>query len=458
MLLTLLGRHGDLVNCLPLAYALSRQLGAVKWLVGAEYAGTLEGVSYVSPVIWPGGQDSLRAALQQYRGANPTVVQTWLNPDEQRLTPSYALEQWRLAGRRDDFGAWPLLFDRANVSRANMLRDRVLSRRHPDRPLVLACVDGVSSPFLHSAKLLAMLRGLDVDVIDLGRDVRADRVFDLLPLFEAADCLVSIDTMPLHLARATCCPVVALLNDAWDGWRASVPPPQTLARFTYSEAAGDLAGVVSAVAAVAMRPRLSSLLVAADVFDHGERATKARAAWPRFVAPKLGRSSKAMGDSRSLPFMRDILQAGLDARPAADVICWTNDDCAFTPGALDKIQAHAGRFDFGCVRRDAAHVGREAFWFSRDWLAANLGAMPDVILGTPLVDLILAKWLRGFRGIKSTPENMGLDFPPVELPPGLIYHAPHESRWLEHQDSASARHNADLYAAGSSRIASDPCR
>src|SRR6185312_178459 len=130
------------------------------------------------------------------------------------------------AGMLEEKNAWPLVLDRINEPRANMLRDRVLARRHRGRPLVLACVDGVSGPFRNGVKLLAMLRGLDADVIDLGRDVRAEKVPDMLPLFNAADCLVTIDTLPLHLARAATCPVVALINDGWMG--TSCPPPQTV--------------------------------------------------------------------------------------------------------------------------------------------------------------------------------------------------------------------------------------
>jgi ADP-heptose:LPS heptosyltransferase len=443
MILVCLGRHGDLLNCLPIAYSLSRKVGRVSWLVSKEFAGTLDGCSYINPVLWNGGQDTLQEALRSYANAGPIVPQAWCNPDGRRLTKSFALEQWRLAGMLEEFGAWPLLLDQQNQARANMLRDRVLANRRLGKPLILACVDGVSSPFPAGNTLLAKLRGLDADVVDL-RDVRAERVFDLLPLFNAVDCLVTIDTLPIHLARAAWCPTVCVLNDDWEGWRASVPPPQCVARFTYSEAKQDLDPIVTAAQSVISRPQCKSAVVVCNIHDTtSERALKARETWPAgWIAVKPRRWMKD-SPTRKLAYMRDVLRPGLDTE--ADVVIWTNDDCAFTPGALDKIKAHCARWDFGCVRRDPKHIGREAFFFRREWLAANIDKMPDVVTSTSMGDLALSKWLRGLRGIKTTQENLGLDFPPVELPAGLIYHADHESSWLAYQDAPSAAWNRKLF-------------
>lgn len=448
MIHILLGRHGDILNGIPLVYALSRKVGRVNWLVSKDYEGTLEACSYINPVRWDGGPDTLHQAIRKYQAGNPIVAQAWLNPDSVRQTRSYAKEQWRLAGMEHEFGAWPLIFDRLNESRANMLRDRVLAKWDRARPLVLVGVDGISSPFAHGPRLLALLRGLDAYVVDL-RDVVAERVYDLIPLFSAADCLVTIDTMPIHLARACYCPVVALLNDEWQGWRASVPPPQCLANFVYSYL-GDkekhLSDVVEATRYCISRPKCKTAMIACNLFDTtSERGKAARATWPGYVTAKPGRTATNICDPRPLPYMKDVLQAGLDT--GADFILWLNDDGALAPGAFDAIRAHVSRWDFGCVRRHALHIGREAFWFRSDWLKRHIAEMPDVILAASMSDLVIAKWMRKRRGIPTTMENLGLDFPPVELPPGLIQHEAHESTWIAHQDSPSARHNQALFDA-----------
>lgn len=447
MILIQLGRFGDIINVLPLAYSLSKKVGRVSWLVGKEHASILEGASYVQPIIWNGGQDTLPQAIQQYRGANPIVTQAWLNPDKRHLTDSFALEQWRYAGLLDEYGAYPLIFDRQNEARAHMLRDRVLANRRHDVPLILACVDGISGPFKSGPTLLAMLRGLDADVVDL-RDVRAERIYDLLPLFNAADCLVTIDTASLHLSRAATCPVVALLNDGWIG--TSVPPPQTVASFRYREVNEDLEAVIAAAEKV-ITAKLDKFVLVANVFGQTERHLKARENWPhkQVIAKKSwGRNAKkAIGNDRALPFLKDLLQAGLDSDAAC--IVWTNDDCAFSPNAFYQIQKHSAVFDFGCVRRDPSHCGREAFFFKADWLRHHIADMPDVIVGTEKFDHVIARWLRNFRKIKTTEENLSLDFFPVELSPGLIQHTDHPSWWTSDEaiQSPATKHNFALWNA-----------
>src|SRR5437868_14086 len=108
MILVQLGRAGDIINVLPLAFSLSRKLGQVNWLVGRDHASILEGCSYVRPIIWPTGQDTLPQALNQYRSHQVICTQAWLNPDGFKATDSFAKEQWRYAGMLDERDAWPL--------------------------------------------------------------------------------------------------------------------------------------------------------------------------------------------------------------------------------------------------------------------------------------------------------------------------------------------------------------
>jgi hypothetical protein len=142
--------------------------------------------------------------------------------------------------------------------------------------------------------------------------------------------------------------------------------------------------------------------------------------------------------------MKDVLQHALDSREG-DVIVWTNDDVTFTDGGLEQITTHASKWDFGCVRRSANHIGRDCFWFRRGWLADHFVSMPDVVLSAPACDLVIAKWLRKMRGLPHDLESMNYDYPPVDYPPGIIYHEYHESSWLPHQTSPSARHNEELF-------------
>lgn len=435
MILVQLGRAGDIINVLPLAFALSRKLGRVNWLVGKDHASILEGCSYVKPIVWPNGQDTLPQALARYRGQQTLCTQAWLNPDSLKCTDSFAKEQWRYAAMLEERNAWPLIFDRQNVNRANALRDLVLSNVSGERPIVLVASDSVSTPFMYPDRLIATIRGLDVDVIDMSA-TRANAVFDLLPLFEAADCLVTVDTMHAHLARASQCPVVMLQND---GWRGSIPPPQTVASWRYAEIGHDLAPVANAVKKQLARKADSIAVVINTYKPDTDRHRRAMATHPADAI-------YAVHDHR--PKVTELLLLGLGA--GKDVVCFTNDDVSFPVGSLDRIKRHARQWDFGCSRRPRypVHVGREIFWFRSDWLRANWSRVPDCIWSVQKPDLILAKWMRGMRGIKTTMENLEYDFAPVELP-NVITHEDHKSDWdrPEVLNSPEGMHNERLWEA-----------
>src|SRR6266478_3344918 len=436
MILVQLGRAGDIINVLPLAFALSKKLGRIRWLVGEQHASILEGVSYVDPVVWSGGPDTLSEALTRWRIAAPMCTQAWLNPDSRQLTDSFALEQWRYAGHLSERDSWPLIFDRQDIPRANALRNSVLSgMTSGDRPIVLCATNSVSTPYRHADKLIATIRGLDVDVIDM-RDVVARRIYDLLPLYEAADCLVSVDTVHLHLVKASSCPTIALIND---GWRGCVPPSQAVASWRYSELGQDLSPVLRATRRQLARKADSIAVVISTYKPDTDRHRRAMATHPADAI-------YTACDSR--PKVKDFLLEGL--RTGKDVVTFTNDDVSFPIGALDRIKRHARQWNFGCSRRprNPVHVGREIFWFRSDWLKANWTRVPDCIWSVQKPDLILAKWMRGLRGIKTTMQNLEYDFPPIELP-NVIEHEDHPSDWdrPEVLNSPEGRHNEAIWAA-----------
>ena len=118
-----LGRYGDILNCLPIAYAYSKRGTNLRWLVSHEYASILDGVSYVDPVIWQASQDTLPQAIRfaQHGSKRVLVAQAWKNPDQRHKTESFAKEQWRLAWMLDQYGKYPLVFDRRSRIREREL-------------------------------------------------------------------------------------------------------------------------------------------------------------------------------------------------------------------------------------------------------------------------------------------------------------------------------------------------
>jgi hypothetical protein len=433
----LLGRYGDIVNLLPFAYGLSRN-SFVKWIVNKDFADILEGVSYVTPKAIDYTPDQLKFAFIDSYQMNPRVAQCWQNPDGPRhLTESFCMESWRLAGGLDQWNRWPLVFDQRSPEREKKLVKRVIGE--VISPIVLVATESVSSPFSKKKELLESLYDLPAQVIDLSA-VSAEKPYDLLALIEAADCLVTVDSLYLHLARACNTPVIPITRPDWLG---SVPPPQTVrGAFRYNS---DVKIITDTVADIISRPKLS-YVVTGNLFGADVRHHNAQLTWSEihYYAHSLARSSKAIGDSRDLPYAKDILQQALD-NTNRDLIVLSNSDVQFRPDTASRICEHARRFDFGCARRAAGHQGREIYWFTRTWLQRNIATMPDVILGAPKCDFVLARWLRGFRGIPTDMRNLFFDMPPVELPAGLIHHEEHTSAWLTHQNSASAKHNEKLW-------------
>lgn len=431
-----LGKFGDIINILPFAYMKSKQQGEpVNWLIGKQWASILDGVSYVNPVIWPDSDDTLHRALATLEGKKQWVTQAWLNPDPFRETDSFSKEQWRYAGALNERGKWPLVFDRRDTKRElNLVNALEFTKKSEhNRPVILLATTSVSTSYRHAKRLAEELEKLDATVIVLD-ELWVTHIFDFIALYDAADLLITVDTCHLHLARASQCPVIALVND---GWKGAVPPPQTIAAWRYSELGDDLSPVVTA-ARNQLGRKVEAMAVVCDSHPtSNERTGRAMKTHP----------TDTIYCSLSRPTTKHLLC--LVETTTADGIVFTHDDVTFKPDTLDRIKAHLQKFDFGCSRRAPGHIGREIFWFRSDWLRKNWEELPNPYWSVQKPDLILARWLRHLKGIPTTMENLNYDFPPVELP-DLIYHEDHKSNWdnPEVEGSMEGLHNEILWAAG----------
>lgn len=218
-------KNGDILNILPILYQKYIETGQRQVLgVSRAYAGLLTGCSYIEPLIWDGDWTDLNGALKQAQETFKTVVPLstfgkTLNLTKQ--TPSFALEQWRLGGVLDKFDTWPLVFDQRNATREAKLLEKYVPS---DASLILVADHSQSSPFDQTDKLVRLVLskfGSNHYVLRLS-EVQAEQIYDLLALYERAACLVSIETMHLHLAAA--CPglaVVALVTDKPEMWHGT---------------------------------------------------------------------------------------------------------------------------------------------------------------------------------------------------------------------------------------------
>lgn len=450
-----LGRFGDIANMLPLIYAASTIGPRPRLLVSRDFESILDGVSYVDRIVYPGAYSELPKALRWAGGRTHRIAQIYGHPTQWRMPrkcESYNKESWRVANALPLWNTAPLVFDLRNPEREDELAK---SLGWDDRPTILTAFAGTSSPFREAPQLWTELEravaGTGFRLLDISH-LRAARVYDLLGLLDRAACLVTIDTVHLHLARASTCPTVALLNEGWFG---SSCPPQVVSAFRYSAARKNITAVAQQVVdAAARQQEVGKTILVVDQFGNEPRHERARATWKPDVGVyrnEWGRDATHIGDPRPLPYLRDLLRFGLkESTGDFDLIAWTNDDVQLVSCALERLHAHVLRWDFCCTRRlegDYTHVGRELFAFRSGWLRLNIDRLPDSILGASDWDLHWAAWLRHERGIVTTGQNLAWDFAPVELPAGLAIHEPHASSWntAERLNAPSTQHNRRLF-------------
>lgn len=255
----LLGRHGDLIQMCPAWREIHRRTGTKPIvIVSSEYASTLEGVSYVQadPINghwWQGMPKARVYAEAKYGGS--TLVQWWLEktpvPPEFRgptvlqcfahnwginleRWPTYGHSMWERAGFPDerDMLTLPLVFDQRSGPRELSLVNLFYAPLNRKKPLLLFNFSGVSSPFGFLPELWPVIQKFAhrFTLLDLGK-IKAQRVFDLLGLYDMAAGLLTIDTATLHLAPASKVPYIAFTVDAWT---RSVPKGNCVLNIPYN--------------------------------------------------------------------------------------------------------------------------------------------------------------------------------------------------------------------------------
>lgn len=451
-----LGRHGDLINVLPLAARLGQLSGRpVPWVVSEEFASTLEGASYVLPVPirldYGKPNQAIQMAKQKGFSGRPIVAQAnghLLSP----VTGSYQTDAWEASKMLEEFQRLPLTFDRRDRAR----EERLVAETLDGRPALLVAVDSVSSPIRLEGFAGRLQKAFpECQVVDMGK-VRAHRLYDVIGLLDRARILITVDSSLLHLSRASACPVFAVTND---GWKGSVLPPGAVGGCRYAGTTTEslLEATAFAVRGI-LRPR--RVFHVTDAFWPDERHERARSQCDsvpglrRLAAHTVpDRNATSIGHPKKLPFLRDVLEVGLAASGPGDAILWTNSDIALPPAIVPWAE-RMSTFGMVTMRRDEpGHCGRDLVLFSHDWLKDNLATMPDYIIGAPVFDLGLAAMARYSRGIKSRMTNIALDFPPCDALERLCMHEAHPQGW--ENDSPAARHNGAEFSKWMKRYAPD---
>lgn len=329
-----LGRAGDILNILPLLYADAQRGEKQALMVAKEFSGLLDGVSYVEPVVFDGRDFDIGGGVllaetlgrpwvcTQVQGPREACEQFVWGPANMKggMTPSFQQEAYRACGRLKEWNDdLPLVFDRRNLLRESELVEKVFPvRRGKHKRIILVASEGISSPFPYKKLLWGILElafGEKFNLVDLSQ-FKLDHFHDLLGLYEKAHCLVSIDTGPLHLARAVpTLPVVALTADKPHLWNGSAWQPQHIFYCRYSDFPDRAMEMVKAIEYYS-QPGHSPLhrLPMTRVWNAYEGKSPSLGFWP--VTPvsvgSCGRdSSNTLKDEKRFPYLKDAIRMGL---------------------------------------------------------------------------------------------------------------------------------------------------
>lgn len=232
-----LGANGDICNALPIAFQLYQEGNRVSFVVSTEYAGILDGVSYATPIVFGGHYSKPLDALKEVEGRfDQIAIAQCYGTSFDRECSNFCEEVWRLVGLHELWDTLPLVFDRRDAKRETELFYNVLGAP-PTVPLLLVSHGGNSSPFAKHQELMELLEPLreDFQIVDIS-NIRAERFYDLLGLYERAAGLISTDSGCLHLAQATpALNVIAIVTDTPDPWYGSPIRSNHSLRVGYSE-------------------------------------------------------------------------------------------------------------------------------------------------------------------------------------------------------------------------------
>lgn len=236
-----LRRNGDIISLLPLLKRMSDQLRRpIKLAVMREYAGLLEAAPYIYPVLCDGDMEDPIAAAARLNAVNAQVFGRGIKTNTR--SGNFVKDAWRLLGHKWDRYA-PLVLER-NDKRETALAASVFKT---NKPKILLKFHGHSSPFKDAAAIHKAISSAFQDKAEIVSldDVKAERIFDLLGLMDRAACCVTIDTVAIHLAPATHCPMVQIVHDTEFG--ASPRKGNCLLRVRYADASSRVKDILDII-------------------------------------------------------------------------------------------------------------------------------------------------------------------------------------------------------------------
>lgn len=160
----------------------------------------------------------------------------------------------------------------------------------------------------------------------------------------------------------------------------------------------------------------------------------------------LARNSSDIGDDRPVPYVKDLIEAGMNVAREQDAVLISNRDVCLTATAPHRIWDGLGAGIAACPRRDMGKIttgrlygsvlncradgGYDLFAITPKWWRNNHHKMPDMLLGREMWDTCL-------RVLAIESGAICVD--------DTSYHSAHVSYWEQNRyRNAGQRHNVRL--------------
>lgn len=406
-------RYGDILSNLPIARAWADAGDKVWWCVHEHFADVLNGVSYVTPIVFQGDmndpEDTERAARSiAPKDAEVICLQAKLLKGRGVSCHRFSAEPWSRAGLLSKFHDLQLLLDRRNTSRD---ADTVAKHwKNGDRPVMALCLKGYSSNpencgwgkegtvDFRQWITFHVRTNLGWDVVDVG-ELKLKSILDLVPLLGWAVALVSVDTALIHLAYATQTPTLVL--SAGTEWDKSEPRHHWIGQFTYSEAMSPVGR--ERIATTLGKPypyRFGTMVRPADkmicrkvlhCFDASISADKeiehcralARGSWQMINWSAW----RPMPIRKPAALFKKVVDSLIVHDRPDDIICFTPSDVALIPEAGEVLAAATE--EAGCCFSRIVNLKQVDFMHTRESLPSITGGSVGVIAFT-------VNWWKGY--------------------------------------------------------------
>lgn len=391
-------------------------------MVARDFSGHISsGCSYYDEIVFSGSVWDLEKAVKEADTLSSNVVVTQLvGPYEivknvvitrngieyKTTTESFQKDAWMLAGRFEDWKKQlPLVFDRRSAERERRLCEGLVKKK----PIILVATDGVSAPFSYSALLWELVTrrfGSKFNVINISK-IKAERIYDLLALYEKAHCLITIDSAPLHLAHAVKdLPVAALVRDRPSLWHGAAWRPNHIIHIRYSEFPVRCIEMLDAIAEIGTPGNWFAKRISPKKIVHAwaqyevpgieKYHAEAKATWAKAYESKcwvstpietgaVGRdSSVQLKDEKRLCFVKDLMRLATMRTQPEDIICVTRADTCFNDEITDLITSNPLSYAHRIERDNDGenwHPALELIAMPSKWWVENQGEYPDFVLG-----------------------------------------------------------------------------